>query len=387
MEQMIEFAGGTAAQQVQAASLHAEIRQKKEALGNALADFCEALKRMRDQKLYQILGYQDFGAYCEEQHGIRTRMAYKYIKAYEDLGRQLMEQNASAGITKLALLGEVCAPDRAEFAADHDLEGMTVQEIKAAIKAAADLGEQVSLLQEENAQISREAELDRKEREDANAAAMRYKNECDRRAQDQQRVEDLLKTREARLAELEDTVRAQREQLKAKQVETRAIDTEEMHRQADRLAAEMLAEAEKAWKTEAEKEKQEAAEAAAQRVQADMNMELAEAHTEAENARSQAEKKIQQAVEEALQKERAAAAQMQQEAEEKARQLEKRLQVAGDKTTMRFALLFEQAQRNINEAVETLEKVRAAGDGETADKLKAAMQQMLEAAGQLVQEV
>lgn len=387
MEQMIEFTGGTAAQQAQAASLHAEIRQKKEALGNALVDFCEALKRMRDQKLYQILGYQDFGAYCEEQHGIRARMAYKYIKAYEDLGRQLMEENASAGITKLALLGEVCAPDRAEFAADHDLEGMTVQEIKEAIKAAADLGEQVSMLQEENARISREAELDRKEQEDANAAAMRYKNECDRRAQDQQRVEDLLKTREARLAELEDTVRAQREQLKAQRVETSAIDTEEMHRQADRLAAEMLAEAEKTWKAEAEKEKQEAAEAAAQRVQADMNMELAAAHTEAENARTQAEKKIQQAVEEALQKERAAAAQMQQEAEEKARQLEKRLQVAGDKTTMRFALLFEQAQRNINEAVETLEKVRAAGDGETADKLKAAMQQMLEAAGQLVQEV
>lgn len=387
MEQMIEFTGGTAAQQVQAASLHAEIRQKKEALGNALVDFCEALKRMRDQKLYQILGYQDFGAYCEEQHGIRARMAYKYIKAYEDLGRQLMEQNSSAGITKLALLGEVCAPDRAEFAADHDLEGMTVQEIKDAIKAAADLGEQVSMLQEEKAQISREAELDRKEREDANAAAMRYKNECDRRAQDQQRVEDLLKNREERLKELEDTVRAQKEQLKAQQVETSAIDTEEMHRQADRLAAEMLAEAEKTWKAEAEKQKQEAADAAAQRVQADMNMELAAARTEAENARTKAEKKIQQAVEEALQKEREASAQMQQEMEEKARQLEKRLQVAGDKTTMRFALLFEQAQRNINEAVETLEKVRDAGDGETADKLKAAMQQMLEAAGQLVQEV
>ena len=342
---------------------------------------------MRDGKLYQVLGYQDFGTYCEEQHGIRARMAYKYIKAYEDLGRQLMEQNASAGITKLALLGEVCAPDRAEFAADHDLAGMTVQEIKAAIKAAADLGEQVSLLQEENARITHEAELDRKEQEDANAAAMRYKDECDRRAQDQQRVEGLLKTREARLAELEDTVRAQREQLKAQQVETSAIDTEEMHRQADRLAAEMVAAAEKAWKAEAEKQKQEAADAAAQRVQADMNMELAAARTEAENARAQAEKNIRQAVEEALQKERAASAQMQQEMEEKARQLEKRLQVAGDKTTMRFALLFEQAQRNINEAVETLEKVRAAGDGETADKLKAAMRQMLEAAGQLVQEV
>lgn len=387
MEKMIEFTGGSAAQQMEAAALHAEIRQKKEVLGNALADFCEALKRMRDGKLYQVLGYQDFGAYCEEQHGIRARMAYKYIKAYEDLGRQLMEQNASAGITKLALLGEVCAPDRAEFAADHDLAGMTVQEIKAAIKAAADLGEQVSLLQEENARITHEAELDRKEQEDANAAAMRYKDECDRRARDQQRVEGLLKTREARLAELEDTVRAQREQLKAQQVETSAIDTEEMRRQADRLAAEMVAAAEKAWKAEAEKQKQEAADAAAQRVQADMNMELAAARTEAENARAQAEKNIRQAVEEALQKERAASAQMQQEMEEKARQLEKRLQVAGDKTTMRFALLFEQAQRNINEAVETLEKVRTAGDGETADKLKAAMQQMLEAAGQLVQEV
>ena len=387
MEKMIEFTGGSAAQQMEAAALHAEIRQKKEVLGNALADFCEALKRMRDGKLYQVLGYQDFGTYCEEQHGIRARMAYKYIKAYEDLGRQLMEQNASAGITKLALLGEVCAPDRAEFAADHDLAGMTVQEIKAAIKAAADLGEQVSLLQEENARITHEAELDRKEQEDANAAAMRYKDECDRRARDQQRVEGLLKTREARLAELEDTVRAQREQLKAQQVETSAIDTEEMRRQAEQLAAEKLAEAKKAWKAEAEKQKQEAADAAAQRVQADMNMELAAARTEAENARTQAEKNIRQAVEEALQKERAASAQMQQEMEEKARQLEKRLQVAGDKTTMRFALLFEQAQRNINEAVETLEKVRAAGDGETADKLKAAMQQMLEAAGRLVQEV
>lgn len=387
MEKMIEFTGGSATQQMEAAALHAEIRQKKEVLGNALADFCEALKRMRDGKLYQVLGYQDFGTYCEEQHGIRARMAYKYIKAYEDLGRQLMEQNASAGITKLALLGEVCAPDRAEFAADHDLAGMTVQEIKAAIKAAADLGEQVSLLQEENARITHEAELDRKEQEDANAAAMRYKDECDRRARDQQRVEGLLKTREARLAELEDTVRAQREQLKAQQVETSAIDTEEMRRQADRLAAEMVAAAEKAWKAEAEKQKQEAADAAAQRVQADMNMELVAARTEAENARAQAEKNIRQAVEEALQKERAASAQMQREMEEKARQLEKRLQVAGDKTTMRFALLFEQAQRNINEAVETLEKVRDAGDGETADKLKAAMHQMLEAAGQLVQEV
>lgn len=39
-----------------------------------------------------------------------------------------------------------------------------------------------------------EAAMDRKEQEDANAAALRYKSECDRRAQDQQRLEGLIST-------------------------------------------------------------------------------------------------------------------------------------------------------------------------------------------------
>ena len=39
-----------------------------------------------------------------------------------------------------------------------------------------------------------EAALDRKEQEDANSAALRYKNECERRAQDQQRLEGLVNT-------------------------------------------------------------------------------------------------------------------------------------------------------------------------------------------------
>lgn len=46
--------------------------------------------------------------------------------------------------------------------------------------------------EQELKQVRQDAALDRKEREDAHAAAMRYKSECDRRAQDQQRVEELL---------------------------------------------------------------------------------------------------------------------------------------------------------------------------------------------------
>ena len=44
------------------------------------------------------------------------------------------------------------------------------------------------------ADVRREAELDRKEQQDANAAAHRYKAEADRRAQDQQRLEGRVKT-------------------------------------------------------------------------------------------------------------------------------------------------------------------------------------------------
>lgn len=46
--------------------------------------------------------------------------------------------------------------------------------------------------EQELKQVRQDAALDRKEREDAHAAAMRYKAECDRRAQEQQRVEELL---------------------------------------------------------------------------------------------------------------------------------------------------------------------------------------------------
>ena len=44
------------------------------------------------------------------------------------------------------------------------------------------------------ADVRREAELDRKEQQDSNAAAHRYKAEADRRAQDQQRLEGRVKT-------------------------------------------------------------------------------------------------------------------------------------------------------------------------------------------------
>ena len=110
-----------------------------------------------------------------------------------------------------------------------------------------------------------EAAMDRKEQEDANAAALRYKSECDRRAQDQQRLEGLISTaqraRDAalrRAAEAEkqrdgardalqaaklrgDKWQAEAEALKAQPVEAQVVDEEEIDRRARARADELTA--------------------------------------------------------------------------------------------------------------------------------------------------
>lgn len=110
-----------------------------------------------------------------------------------------------------------------------------------------------------------EAAMDRKEQEDANAAALRYKSECDRRAQDQQRLEGLISTaqrdRDAalhRAAEAEkqrdgardalqaaklrgDKWQAEAEALKAQPVEAQVVDEEEIDRRAKERADELTA--------------------------------------------------------------------------------------------------------------------------------------------------
>ncbi|MDY5007623.1 hypothetical protein [Candidatus Allofournierella merdipullorum] len=111
-----------------------------------------------------------------------------------------------------------------------------------------------------------EAALDRKERVDAHEKAMHYKAECDRRAQEQQRVEGLLSTREEQLRqaqqeaqnaartiqrkqeaieELDEIARERLEQIEAlekgRTIEAQVSDPEEVRRQAEALARELAA--------------------------------------------------------------------------------------------------------------------------------------------------
>ena len=111
-----------------------------------------------------------------------------------------------------------------------------------------------------------EAALDRKEREDAHEKAMHYKAECDRRAQEQQRVEGLLSTREEQLRQAQQaaqdaarTIQRKQEAIeeldeiasdrlkqiealeKGRTIEAQVSDPEEVRRQAEALARELAA--------------------------------------------------------------------------------------------------------------------------------------------------
>ena len=130
-----------------AQELHEKIVGDANRVVFALCDLAEHLKIMRDCRLYEDLGLSSFEEYVESRVGLKQRQAYNYISAYERLGPKVLRENGNLGITKLNLLAEVSAPDRAEFLEENDLAGMTVQQVKELVKKTKDQGEQLELLQ------------------------------------------------------------------------------------------------------------------------------------------------------------------------------------------------------------------------------------------------
>ena len=78
-------------------ALHTEICRKGAYVVSGMVEFAEKLKEMRDGKSYVEAGFESFGDYCEKAVGIKTSMAYRYVKVYEeeliDMYRELSEQN------------------------------------------------------------------------------------------------------------------------------------------------------------------------------------------------------------------------------------------------------------------------------------------------------
>lgn len=130
----------------QATELHSKIMANAEIAAGALLEMCQGLKQMRDTKLYLQLNMQTFDAYCEDKVGIKARQAYTYISTYEKLGSTVLQSNANLGITKLELIAQLPAPDRAAELADGTFDGMSVKEIKELVRKNKEQAEQLELL-------------------------------------------------------------------------------------------------------------------------------------------------------------------------------------------------------------------------------------------------
>lgn len=149
-------------------------------------EMCAAIKEMRDSKLYKELGYSSFEAYTEENLGMKHSQAYRYISIAERFTRDSFPLGGKIGVKKLLLLAALDDDQREEITQTVDLESTTVRELR----------EQIAALKEE-------AELDRKERDNANDAAQRWKNTAQSAQADNQRLEDQVQSLTDQVRELE----------------------------------------------------------------------------------------------------------------------------------------------------------------------------------------
>lgn len=229
MQQLSLIPDGTP-EQAQAMGLHYEIMAAAQAAANSLLALGRKLKQMRDTGGYKRLGFETFADYTEQAVGIRQRQAYNYISVVENVPARLVEENAAAGVTKLALLAKLGPADQQEVAG-QDLAHITVTELKQIIEEKNGLAEQLSLLQEA-----------------APPAAEAESHEVD---MDALRAEMLQQARaevaDAYRKELDSALKAQADHLAADHAEALRRSTETTRREvqeaADRKTAELVEQA------------------------------------------------------------------------------------------------------------------------------------------------
>lgn len=104
----------------QAQSLHQRIITSGSLAAQNLFDMANALKEMRDGKLYKVLGYGNFEAYCEEMVGMKRANAYRYISIAENLKSENVSPVRHFGIKKLALLASLSDEEQKQIVENID---------------------------------------------------------------------------------------------------------------------------------------------------------------------------------------------------------------------------------------------------------------------------
>lgn len=206
MKELINIHSEMSEAQAEAVKLHQNIMLNAELAANSMVAMCRDLKIMRDRRLYEELGCAEFSEYTENLVGIKARQAYTYISTYEKLGDTVLQSNATLGITKLSLIAQMNAEDRAEMLESGQADDMTVAELKKLVEENKNQGEQISIL---NAEIE---ELKKKESEGADGSEL------------ESEIEDLKKQLDEKHALVEKLENDLEERKKAEVPDTKALE-------------------------------------------------------------------------------------------------------------------------------------------------------------------
>ena len=148
----------------------------------------DELVRNSDNSKYGKRGEDTFINWCNFV-GISRSTAYQLLQVSDLLESSTPNEQKILKQASPSLLYAAARPS-AEPEAVAALKGGDIT----THKQYRELEAQLKAEREAREKAEHEAELDRKEREDAHAAALRYKAEADRRAQDQNRLEGLVQT-------------------------------------------------------------------------------------------------------------------------------------------------------------------------------------------------
>lgn len=121
-----------------ACEVHAEIVSGAQTAAQGLCQMAQGFKRMRDERLYEALGYMDFAEYCEKGTGISRSQVYNYIAIVEKLPLELVQSTGQIGIEKLKILSTLTEEQRYEVLESTNVEDTTVKVLKAKIKELKD---------------------------------------------------------------------------------------------------------------------------------------------------------------------------------------------------------------------------------------------------------
>lgn len=343
--EMLEQSTERTPEQTDALYMHEQLILHKQMIGVGLANLCRDLKEIRDRKLYIPLGYDDFGAYTEREHGIKQRMAYNYIATYEKLGVEILQSNAKLGITKLLQIATLDRDERDELLSEHstnELAEMSSDEVKRLTEQVKKLQEQISFLENEKANQPMPKEVV------------------------QQPFDELeAEIREDVEAKLEAQFEEEREYFKQR---IASLEISAAHSVSDDEL--------KKYRENAEKEAKAAAKVEIQDIKAKLNTANTKAKESEERIKNMQQKlseaeKAKQEADEKAQKAREFEEKLKAQEEANAA-LEKRFRMASDPELERFKFLFENWQKSTAELKTQLEKV---GE-DSRDKLKAAIKKV-----------